>query len=66
MDRSRVLAVGDSLRTDMAGAAGVGIDACWVFGGIHAPELHGDAGVAAAAAWRAGLDPAAAVWAFRW
>jgi HAD superfamily hydrolase (TIGR01459 family) len=66
MDRSRVLAVGDSLRTDMAGAAGVGIDACWVLGGIHAPELHGDAGVAAAAAWRAGLDPAAAVWAFRW
>jgi HAD superfamily hydrolase (TIGR01459 family) len=66
LDRARVLAVGDSLRTDMAGAAGVGIDACWVLGGIHAPELHGDAATAAAAARRAGLDPAAAVWAFRW
>ena len=32
----RVLAVGDALRTDIAGAAGVGIDACWVLGGIHA------------------------------
>ena len=66
LDRARVLAVGDSLRTDMAGAAGVGIDACWVLGGIHAPELHGDAATAAEAARRAGLDPAAAVWAFRW
>lgn len=28
----RVLAVGDSLRTDIAGAAGVGVASCWVFG----------------------------------
>jgi len=57
--------VGDSLRTDMAGAAGVGIDACWVLGGIHADELHGSATAAIAAARRAGVDPVAAVWAFR-
>jgi len=66
LDRTRVMAVGDSLRTDMAGAAGVGIDACWVLGGIHAGELHGDAGAAMEAARRAGLDPTAAVPAFHW
>ena len=66
MERTRVLAVGDSLRTDMAGAAGVGIDACWVLGGIHADELQGSATAAAVAAKLAGLDPTAAVWAFKW
>jgi HAD superfamily hydrolase (TIGR01459 family) len=66
VERARVLAVGDALRTDIAGAAGVGIDACWVLGGIHAGELHGDAGTAAEAARRAGLDPVAAVWSFAW
>ena len=66
LDRTRVMAVGDSLRTDMAGAAGVGIDSCWVLGGIHAGELHGDAGAAVEAARRAGLDPTAAVPAFHW
>jgi HAD superfamily hydrolase (TIGR01459 family) len=32
----KTLAVGDSLRTDMAGAKAAGIDACWVLSGIHA------------------------------
>ena len=35
----RVLAVGDALHTDIAGAAGVAIDACWVLGGIHDAAL---------------------------
>jgi HAD superfamily hydrolase (TIGR01459 family) len=35
----QVLAVGDSLRTDIAGAAGVGLDACWILGGVHGVEL---------------------------
>jgi ribonucleotide monophosphatase NagD (HAD superfamily) len=34
--RERTLAVGDSLRTDIAGAAGLGIDALWMLSGIHA------------------------------
>jgi HAD superfamily hydrolase (TIGR01459 family) len=38
-DRRRILAVGDSLRTDIAGANGVGIDALLVAGGIHAEEF---------------------------
>jgi HAD superfamily hydrolase (TIGR01459 family) len=38
-DRSRVLAVGDSLRTDIAGAAGAGLDSLLIAGGIHAEEF---------------------------
>jgi HAD superfamily hydrolase (TIGR01459 family) len=40
----RVLAIGDSLRTDIAGAAGAGIDSLWILGGIHAgdPTTHLD------------------------
>jgi HAD superfamily hydrolase (TIGR01459 family) len=38
-DRSRILAVGDSLRTDIAGAAGAGIDSVLIVGGIHADEF---------------------------
>ena len=35
----RVLAVGDSLRTDIAGATGVGLASCWVLGGLHGADL---------------------------
>jgi HAD superfamily hydrolase (TIGR01459 family) len=38
-DSSRILAIGDSLRTDIAGAAGAGIDSVFVAGGIHAEEF---------------------------
>jgi HAD superfamily hydrolase (TIGR01459 family) len=38
-DRRRLLAVGDSLRTDIAGAAAAGIDSLLVAGGIHAEEF---------------------------
>jgi HAD superfamily hydrolase (TIGR01459 family) len=38
-DRSRLLAVGDSLQTDIAGAAAAGIDSLLVAGGIHAEEF---------------------------
>jgi HAD superfamily hydrolase (TIGR01459 family) len=58
---SRILAVGDSLRTDIAGAAAIGVDACWVLGGIHAHSS--DPGADAAAS---GLAPVAAIDAFRW
>ncbi|MEJ0072444.1 MAG: TIGR01459 family HAD-type hydrolase [Pseudomonadota bacterium] len=37
--RDRVCAIGDSLRTDIAGAAGAGIDSVLVIGGIHAEGL---------------------------
>ena len=37
-ERGAVLAVGDGLQTDMAGAAAYGIDAVFIAGGIHAGE----------------------------
>jgi len=40
-ERSRVLAIGDSVRTDLKGAAAFGIDCLFVTGGIHAEELGG-------------------------
>jgi HAD superfamily hydrolase (TIGR01459 family) len=43
-DRRRILAIGDSLRTDIAGAMGAGIDSLLIAGGIHAAEFgDGDA-----------------------
>ncbi|HSZ90453.1 MAG TPA: HAD hydrolase-like protein, partial [Acetobacteraceae bacterium] len=32
-------AVGDALHTDIAGAAGVDVAACWVLSGIHGEAL---------------------------
>jgi HAD superfamily hydrolase (TIGR01459 family) len=43
-DKRRILAVGDSLRTDIAGANGIGIDCVLVAGGIHAEEFGLSAG----------------------
>src|SRR5689334_11140454 len=39
--RDRVLAIGDSVRTDLAGAHGFGIDCLFVTRGIHAEEFAG-------------------------
>jgi HAD superfamily hydrolase (TIGR01459 family) len=66
-----VLAVGDSLRTDIAGAVGVDLAACWVLDGIHGAELRNSAGIfdtakAEAAARAAGFMPIATVPRFVW
>lgn len=60
------LAVGDSLRTDIAGAASRDIPSCWILGGIHAAELGGDPARIAAAAAEARLHPAAVLPRFVW
>jgi HAD superfamily hydrolase (TIGR01459 family) len=71
-DRRHLLAVGDSLRTDIAGAAAAGIDSLLVAGGIHAQEfgMRGDLGPdldRIAAALRAGsYHPAAVARRFTW
>lgn len=39
LDKSRVLAIGDSVRTDAIGAANFGLDLLFVTGSIHAEEL---------------------------
>ena len=71
LPKERVLAVGDSLRTDIKGASGVGIASCWVLDGIHGEELSDgkggfDATKTEAAAAAAGLDPVATLPRFVW
>ena len=41
-DRRRILAIGDSLRTDIAGAAAAEIDSLFIAGGIHTAEFSAD------------------------
>ncbi len=53
----RVLAIGDSLHTDIAGAAGAGIDSLWVLGGIHWDGFAGDPKAASGLAAELGLSP---------
>jgi HAD superfamily hydrolase (TIGR01459 family) len=71
-DRSRILAVGDSLRTDIAGAAGVGIDSLLIVGGIHAEEFGTigerlpDLGRVEAALRESGYNPVGVAWSFCW
>lgn len=67
----RVLAVGDALRTDIAGAQAVDLPACWVLDGVHGAELRDGAGTldlarAAAMAHAAGLAPLATIPRFAW
>jgi HAD superfamily hydrolase (TIGR01459 family) len=71
-DLSRTLAIGDSLRTDIAGAAGAGIDSVLIVGGIHADEfgvIEGqtpDLERIAAALRAASYRPVAVARSFRW
>ena len=71
-DKRRILAVGDSLRTDVAGANAAGIDVALVTAGIHQEELGGAWGESVApakltaAAQTAGHRPTYAVPSLRW
>ena len=65
MPKSRVLAVGDALRTDIAGAKAAGLDSCWVLGGIHGDQLGSHEEIEAEAT-RAELAPVAALQHFVW
>jgi HAD superfamily hydrolase (TIGR01459 family) len=67
----RVLAVGDSLHTDIAGAAGVDLASCWVLNGIHGATLADgnggfDTGRAETLAAEAGVAPVATLPRFVW
>jgi HAD superfamily hydrolase (TIGR01459 family) len=72
IDRARIAAVGDALRTDIAGACGAGIDGIFVAGGIHGDELavagesFPDRDRLRAACAAAGAHPTAALATFRW
>jgi HAD superfamily hydrolase (TIGR01459 family) len=69
-DRARILAIGDSLRTDIAGANGTGIDSLLVAGGIHAaefvPDGRLDLSCITEAAEAVGVRPTAVATAFNW
>ena len=71
-DRSRVLAVGDSLRTDIAGAAGAGIDSLLIAGGIHAEEFGKvgepapDLGRIQGVLRESGYNPVGVAWSLCW
>ena len=69
-DRRRLLAIGDSLRTDIAGAAGAGIDSLFIAGGIHGAEFAADGALDVqrieAALEEIGLRPIAAAARFVW
>ena len=43
-DRRRLLAIGDSLRTDIVGAFNAGIDSLLIAGGVHAAKFSADGG----------------------
>lgn len=58
---NRVLAIGDSLRTDIAGGQAAGLASLWVLGGLHAEELGGDPQRARALAAAYGLSPTAMI-----
>lgn len=64
--RERVLAVGDALETDIAGAQGVGVASAWVLGGIYAERLAAGEETAEQLADRAGFSPVATLPAFVW
>ena len=71
LSKDRVLAVGDSLRTDIAGAAAAGLAACWVLDGLHGESLRKpdgtyDAEEVAAEARAEGRAPIAAMARFSW
>jgi HAD superfamily hydrolase (TIGR01459 family) len=61
VDRSRVLAIGDSIRTDLAAAAGAGVDALFIVTGIHRDDcvVDGEVSPDALAGLFAGDGPAA-------
>jgi HAD superfamily hydrolase (TIGR01459 family) len=39
--KSRILAIGDAIRTDVAGAKAFGVDSLFLSAGIHTKDLHG-------------------------
>jgi len=62
----RVLAIGDSLRTDIAGANAAGVDSLWVLDGIHGDEIAGDMARAIASAARHGVAPVGLIDRLKW
>ena len=68
-DKSRIAAIGDSFRTDLAGAANAGVASIFVAAGIHSDELGGwppDTGVLEKLAVQWNARPVASIPGFVW
>jgi HAD superfamily hydrolase (TIGR01459 family) len=69
-DRARILAIGDSPRTDIAGANAAGIDSLLIAGGLHAstfaPGGRLDLPAITAAVETAGVRPTTVAYRFNW
>jgi HAD superfamily hydrolase (TIGR01459 family) len=70
VDHARVMAIGDSVRTDLKGAAAFNIDSLFVTAGIHAQELGGrdepDPGALRDILTAAGVSPTAVMRRLEW
>lgn len=70
VDKRRVLGIGDAVRTDLASAAGAGVDGLFIASGLHRGEVMADGRIDAAAAQRlldeAKMPAAGAMAALRW
>ncbi len=70
LERHRLLAIGDLVRTDLKGGAAFGIDCLFVTAGIHAEELGGrhdpDAAALAGIFAAAGVAPKAVMHRLSW
>lgn len=68
--RSRVLAIGDSIRTDLAAAAAAGVDALFITSGIHRDDVMVDGAISrsslAIALSELGRKPVASATSLRW
>jgi HAD superfamily hydrolase (TIGR01459 family) len=68
--RHRVLAIGDSIRTDLSGAAAFGVDCLFVISGLHAGEAGGpeapDLSSLKAMFAAAAVTPKAVTWRLAW
>lgn len=64
--KPRILAVGDALATDITGATRIGVDSCWILGGIHGEQTNHDPARAEPEARAAGLAPVAIAPSFAW
>jgi ribonucleotide monophosphatase NagD (HAD superfamily) len=63
---ARVLAIGDSVRTDLAGAASFGMDFLFVISGLHADQLGFFGGPDPAEVFAAGAAPSAVIRRLLW
>lgn len=71
IDRSRVLCIGDAIRTDIVGARDAGLQSLFLGGGIHAKALGGasqtvDEGALAALFRQGRVAPVAWSWTLNW